>query len=199
MAVKRRRNAGQPKLREHNTVTRNSAKYAHGQQVASKLIAGRKLTGSQSKIRKQIHALIRKHGSKSDIALLTGNMFGEGSPDPYRFRQGVASVAADLAGFDGASSGRSRAARSVTAETKRDKKDTKRAYKGKYSSAMAMSHGEGISLGDAWEVVKGEMTLTQAKEGAKANPRRKKQVRKSKASRKARSKRRNPVNFYDLY
>ena len=103
-AMKRRRNAGQPKSRAQNTKTRNSKMFARGQRVAAKLIAGRRLNPqkSQAEIRKEIHALIRQHGSQSDVDLLTGPA-GKNT-ESHQFRQGVASVAADVAGFKPSSS-----------------------------------------------------------------------------------------------
>lgn len=209
MAVKRRRNAGAPKRRKASTKMRGSAAFKKGQSVAAKLIAGRKLTGSQKKIRQQIHALIRKHGSKKDIDLLEGPI-GAGKP-PHSFRKGVASVAADVAGFDGESSGRSKAARAVTAETKRDKRDTLSEYEitrdeamehAKKLRALGFEKGQALSLG--WKVAKGEKTFAQAKKtrkkkGAKANPHCMNPRRKTKRKSRSKSRRRNPVNFYDLY
>ena len=84
-AMKRRRNAGAPKRRKQLTTMRGSASFKRGQRLAAKLIAGRKLRGSQKEIRQQIHALVRDQGSKSDIALLEGPI-GVGKA-PHEFRK----------------------------------------------------------------------------------------------------------------
>jgi hypothetical protein len=56
-----------------------------------------------------------------------------------------------------------------------------------YGSPMEMKWGEDISLGDAWAVFRGEMTLDEAK-GVKSNP--------GRGSRRGRG---GSIDFYDLY
>jgi hypothetical protein len=141
-AMKRRRNAGQPKSRAQNTKTRNSKMFARGQRLAAKLIAGRRMSGTQAEVRKEIHALVRQHGSQSDVDLLTGPA-GKNT-DAHQFRQGLASVAADVAGFKPSrSSGRraSRAASSVTREFARDRKDTKKEFESASEKVACRSLG----------------------------------------------------------
>lgn len=188
-AMKRRLNRGQPKSRAQNVKTRNSKMFARGQRAAAKLVAGRRLNPqkSQAEIRKEIHALMHKHGSKSDVDLLTGPA-GKNT-DAHQFRQGVASVAADLAGFKpSSSSGRkpSRAAESVKEEYSRDRKDTKKKYNSQSAKAMRLYHsGEASSLAEAWRIVKGE-SKPKRKSKSKSSSRRKKS-----SSRRSRA-RRNP-------
>ena len=180
-AMKRRRNAGAPKRRKQLDKTRNSKMFARGQRLAAKLISGRKLRGSQKEVRQQIHALVRQHGSKSDIDLLEGPT-GVGKPS-YQFRKGLASVAADVGGFKPSGSGRSKAAKTVRREFKRDKKDTKRAFKGGGAEAMRLYHsGEADSLAEAWRMVKGESS---------SKPKRKSRS-KSKSSKRRSRARANP-------
>jgi hypothetical protein len=184
--MKRRRNAGQPKSRAQNTKTRNSKMFARGQRLAAKLIAGRRMSGTQAEVRKEIHALVRQHGSQSDVDLLTGPA-GKNT-DAHQFRQGLASVAADVAGFKPSrSSGRraSRAASSVTREFARDRKDTKKEFESASEKAMRTMHEEGVSLAEAWAIVKGE-SKPKRKSKSKSSGRRKKS-----SSRRSRA-RRNP-------
>jgi hypothetical protein len=188
-AIKRRRNAGAPKRRKALAKTRNSKMYARGQRLAAKLIAGRRLNPqrSQKEIRQEIHELVRKHGSKSDVDLLEGEM-GVGTPS-YEFRKGLASVASDVAGFKpSGSSGRrrSRAAASVDREYARDRKDTEEEFESASAKAMRIRHEKGVSLAEAWAEVKGE-----------SKPKRKRKSKsKSSGRRKSRSRaRRNPRDF----
>jgi len=155
-AIKRRRNAGAPKRRAQNTKMRDSAPYKRGQRLAAELIAGRKLRGTQKEIRSQIHALVRQHGSKSDIALLEGRMGADG--DPHKFRKGLGSVASDVAGFKPSRSSRSssRAAKAVSREYARDRRDTKSKFESASAKAMRIRHEQGVSLAEAWAIVKGE-------------------------------------------
>lgn len=152
-AMKRRRNAGAPKRRTQLTKMRGSASFKRGQRLAGKLIAGRKLRGSQKEIRQQIHALVRDQGSKSDIALLEGPT-GVGKA-PHQFRKGLASVAADVAGFKPSRSS-SRAGKTVSREFARDKRDTKRGFESASAQAMRVRAEQGVSLKEAWAIVKGE-------------------------------------------
>lgn len=65
-----------------------------------------------------------------------------------------------------------------------------------YDSAMAMKHGEGISLADAWAVFRGEVTLAEVKGSSKP-----KRATRGKGKKGKRGKaRKNPgISFYDLY
>jgi len=185
-AMKRRLNRGQPKSRAQNVKTRNSKMFARGQRLAAKLVAGRRMSGSQKEIRQAIHALIRQHGSKSDVDLLTGPA-GKNT-DAHQFRQGVASVASDLSGFKpSSSSGRksSRAAKSVKSEYSRDREDTKKEFESASEKAMRTMHEKGVSLAEAWRIVKGESS-PKRKSKSKSSSRRK-------SSSRSRSRaRRNP-------
>ena len=85
-------------------------------------------------------------------------------------------------------SGSGRKSRAST-QKKVGKKARKGSTKSKhgYDSPMSMKWGEDISLGDAWAVFRGEITLKQAKGGKKkANPGRRRNGKRS-------------VSFYDLY
>jgi len=173
-AMKRRRNAGAPKRRTQLTKMRGSASFKRGQRLAAKLIAGRRLNPkrSQKEIRQQIHALVREQGSKSDIALLEGPT-GVGKA-PHQFRKGLASVAADVAGFKPSRSS-SRAGKTVSREFARDKRDTKRGFESASAQAMRVRAEQGVSLKEAWAIVKGESKpkrKSKSKRKSTANPRR---------------------------
>jgi len=174
-AMKRRRNAGAPKRRKQLTTMRGSASFERGQRLAGKLIAGRKLRGSQKEIRQQIHKLVRENGSKSDIALLEGPI-GVGKA-PHEFRKGLASVAADVAGFKPSRSS-SRAGKTVSREFARDKRDTKRGFESASAQAMRVRAEQGVSLKEAWAIVKGE---SKPKRKSKSSGRRKESSSRSRA------------------
>ena len=167
-AMKRRRNAGAPKRRKQLTTMRGSASFKRGQRLAGKLIAGRKLRGSQKEIRQQIHKLVRENGSKSDIALLEGPI-GVGKA-PHEFRKGLASVAADVAGFEPSRSS-SRAGKTVSSEFDRDKRDTKRGFESASARAMRVRAEQGVSLKEAWAIVKGESKPKRKSSAKRKNPR----------------------------
>lgn len=188
-AMKRRRNAGAPKRRAQLTKMRASAPFKRGQRLAAKLIAGRKLRGSQKEIRQQIHALVREEGSKSDIALLEGPTGAGG--DAHKFRKGLASVAADVAGFQPSRSS-SRAGKTVSREFARDKRDTKRKFKSASARAMEIRHQQGVSLAEAWAIVKGE-SKPKRKSSAKRRRNGTKKGQRRKTARRAFEK--NPRNF----
>lgn len=195
-AMKRRRNAGQPKSRSRNVKTRASSMFKKGQKTASRMIDGRKMRGSQADIRKEIHRLIREDGTKTEIDLLTGPAGKD--TDAYQFRQGVASEAANVAGFNPGRSGGSRAAISVDEEYDRDEEDDARSFDSASARALSLAaeyrtEGEGMSsseaLKKAWAKVKGE--------GARANPRRRRNGTKKGMMRKTsrRAFESNPRNF----
>ena len=183
-AMKRRRNGGKdPKRRAAGVKTRKSKMFARGQRLAAKLVAGRKMRGTRKDIYDEIKLLVRQHGSQSDVDLLTGPA-GVGLPS-NDFREGLNSVATDLSGFKPSGSGRSKAAKAVRREFKRDKKDTKRAFKGSGAEAMRLYHsGEADSLAEAWRMVKGESS-------SKPKPKRKSRS-KSKSSKRRSRARANP-------
>ena len=74
---------------------------------------------------------------------------------PHEFRKGLASVAADVAGFKPSRSS-SRAGKTVSREFARDKRDTKRGFESASAQAMRVRAEQGVSLKEAWAIVKGE-------------------------------------------
>jgi len=180
LALSLRRNRGAPKRRARLTKTRNSAAFKAGQRAAARVAGGRRISKTQNSARSQLFELIRKHGTKKEIDLLSGPATAGGAA--HDFRKGVRSVAADIAGFKpSASSGKkSKAAKSVKKEYKRDKKDTKKTFKATSADAMAIKHKYGVSLKDAWAIAKGDKPVPGSKR--KTSTRKASTAKKSSAS-----------------
>jgi len=178
-AMKRRRNGGKdPKRRAAGVKTRKSKMFARGQRLAAKLVAGRKMRGTRKDIYDEIKLLVRQHGSQSDVDLLTGPA-GVGLPS-NDFREGLNSVATDLSGFKPSGSGRSKAAKAVRREFKRDKKDTKKEFESASAKAMRIRSERGVSLAEAWAIVKGE-SEPESKRKRKSRSKSKSSKRRSRA------------------
>ena len=183
-----RRNAGAPKRRAASTKMRASAPFKKGQKAAARVTKGRRLSGTQKEIRQQIHELIRQKGTAEEKKLLAGPI-GAGKA-PHSFRKGLASYAAELAGFNPSRSS-SRAGAVVQKEFARDRKDQKKARKGRGRRKDVSSMSWGEMRKAAGKKYKVGMTKEEviAILGTKSNPGR------SRRARGARGK----VSFYDLY